>query len=154
MSAKKIFKYAAMFFTGGVGYIIIEILWRGNSRWSMGAAGGFCFCALYRLSGVMKGIKIFFRCVAGSGIITFTELCFGIVLNKKLRLKVWDYSANRFNFKGLICPLYSFLWGLLCIPVFACFDAADRAKLRLRRLRSAPLQEPLIPQENKDSSAR
>ena len=33
------------------------------------------------------------------------------------RLGVWDYSRRKGNLLGQICPLYSALWFLLCIPV-------------------------------------
>ena len=32
-------------------------------------------------------------------------------------MNVWDYSDRKFNLMGQICPLYSALWFLLCIPV-------------------------------------
>ena len=33
-------------------------------------------------------------------------------------LKVWDYSGRFGNLLGQVCPLYTGLWFLLCIPVY------------------------------------
>ena len=49
-----------------------------------------------------------------------------MLVNRRLKLGVWDYSNRRFNIKGQICPLYSALWALLCLPVSALSDAIAR----------------------------
>lgn len=79
-------------------------------------AGGSCFLSLYKLFEKLPNLPMFANCILGSAVITFIEFISGFFLNIKLKLKVWDYSNNLFNFKGQICLLYSVLWGLLCIP--------------------------------------
>ena len=56
--------------------------------------------------------------------ITGIELVFGLVFNRVLQLGVWDYSAQWGNVLGQICPLFTFLWFLLCIPVFGMLSLA------------------------------
>lgn len=106
-----------LFLVGGIGYGLIEMLWRGKTHWSMLLTGGLCFIALFRLFEKAEDFSLKFRCIAGGAVITGFEFVSGCVFNRLLKLKVWDYSKNRLNFKGQICALYSFLWTLLCIPV-------------------------------------
>lgn len=30
-----------------------------------------------------------------------------------MHVKLWDYTGNKFNYKGIICPLYSLIWAAL-----------------------------------------
>lgn len=108
-----------LFFIGGTGYGLIEILWRGKTHWSMVLTGGACFIALYKLFEKTSKFPMRIKCVTGGAVITGFELVSGCIFNKLLKLNVWDYSKNFMNFKGQICPLYSFLWTMLCIPVSA-----------------------------------
>ena len=42
-----------------------------------------------------------------------------------LHLAVWDYSALWGNVAGLVCPLYSFYWFLLCFWVLLVLRGAE-----------------------------
>lgn len=44
---------------------------------------------------------------------TIVELIAGIIMKKVFNMKLWDYSKEWLNYKGLICPKYSFFWMLL-----------------------------------------
>ncbi len=123
-------KNSALFVFGGAFYCIVEILWRGRTHWSMLLTGGVCFLTLFKLFGRIKDFALAKKCVIGSAVITAYELLSGIVLNKMLKLKVWDYSDRPLNFKGQICPLYSFLWGLMCIPVNAVCKRINKVNQR------------------------
>lgn len=106
-----------LFVFGGVGYGLLEILWRGKTHWSMLLTGGLCFLALFRLFERAEGFSLKVKCVVGGAVITSFEFVSGCLFNRLLRLNVWDYSRNHFNIKGQICALYSFLWTMLCVPV-------------------------------------
>ena len=47
-------------------------------------------------------------------VMTIIELITGYIFILKLNMRLWDYSDNRFNFRGIICPLYTFFWGIIC----------------------------------------
>jgi len=51
---------------------------------------------------------------------TLIELIAGLIFIKGLNLKLWDYSNRWGNFKGIICPLFSFLW-LVVGVIYAFF---------------------------------
>ena len=44
---------------------------------------------------------------------TAIEYIAGIIFIKHMKIKLWDYSNEKFNLQGIICPLYSFFWALL-----------------------------------------
>jgi uncharacterized membrane protein len=52
------------------------------------------------------------RCLVGCGIITSPEFIVGCIVNRGLHMNVWDYSAQKFNLLGQICPLFSIICNL------------------------------------------
>lgn len=127
---KKIKGNCILFAIGGAGYALLEILWRRRTHWSMALTGGACFVSLFRFYDRHKKMKMPARCVCGSAIITTLEFLCGCIVNLKYKLNVWDYSKCRYNIKGQICPFYSMLWALLCIPVSAlCKKISSNRKL-------------------------
>ena len=57
------------------------------------------------------------KCAIGALVITVIEFISGCIVNLWLRMDVWDYSSIPGNVLGQICLLYSFLWGMLSIPI-------------------------------------
>jgi uncharacterized membrane protein len=113
---KKIMEYPAVFFTGGLGYGLLELIYRGHTHWTMPAAGGVCLLLIYLVSNNMKAKK-WQKWVMGAFIISTVEFVTGGIVNILLGWKVWSYSHHRFNLMGQICPLFTLQWFLLCIPV-------------------------------------
>ncbi len=106
-----------VFSIGSFGYGLLEILWRGRTHWSMLLTGGMCLCSLYRTNKKMIKQHWLKKSFLFGWIITGWELLAGCIFNKLLKLKVWDYSNRRGNLWGQICPLYSFLWCCLSLPL-------------------------------------
>ena len=117
-------KYFVLFIIGGTLYSLIEIMWRQYSYFSMFILGGLCFITI----GIVKECflksidSLLIQQVIATLIITLLELLFGLILNIKLGLEVWDYSNIKFNFKGQICFLYSGLWFFLSLPTIIFYD--------------------------------
>lgn len=44
-------------------------------------------------------------------LMTFLEYITGLFFTKKMNVKLWDYSDRFGNIQGIICPLFTFLWG-------------------------------------------
>ncbi len=107
-----------VFLAGGAIYGILEMLWRGYTHWSMVLAGGVAFLLLHTLNGRMRSRGLIVRCLIGAAIITSVELVAGLIFNVWLGMDVWDYSAMRWNLLGQICPMFTVIWFLLCIPAF------------------------------------
>lgn len=47
------------------------------------------------------------------------EFIAGLIFIKGLKIKLWDYSNQKFNIMGIICPLFSFFWLVIaCVYYF------------------------------------
>ena len=112
---------AEMAVIGGVGYNVIELLWRGRTHWSMFLVGGACFHLIGQVGQRVRAPLAIKSALCALGV-TLVELLSGCVLNLWLKLGVWDYSGNKWNVKGQVCLLYSVLWLLLsaaAMPLYA-----------------------------------
>ena len=107
-----------LFLIGGSVYTLLEVLWKGQSHWTMFLLGGICFVIM----GLLNEYKIPWhwcllrQAVVSACIITVCEFFTGCVVNLWLGWNVWDYSVLRFHFMGQICLVYSAIWFFLCIP--------------------------------------
>ena len=123
---KKGKRYIIFFIIGGVGYALIELLWRGRTHWSMMLAGGICFVLFALITRWMKGLPLLAKAVTAATAVTLVELVFGIIFNIVLGLGVWDYSNVPFNFLGQICLLFSVLWGFLALIFLPIAEMIDK----------------------------
>lgn len=117
----------SLFCIGALGYGAIEYLYRGHTHWTMLLAGGLCLIGLYSLNLHFAGLPLVLRCVLGAGLITGIELLFGLFFNRGLHMAIWDYSDHWGNFAGQICPFYSFVWFLLCVPILKCLSLSQQS---------------------------
>lgn len=118
-----------LFPIGAFGYGLIEILWRGYTHPSMLTLGGICFVLFSKIGEKWQNASLVFKAFLGGALVTFLELIFGFVFNIFLKKEVWDYSRMPFNFKGQICLLYSFFWGILSL-VFIPFATVLKDRLQ------------------------
>lgn len=81
-------------------------------------------CPIYGFGVLM--VVIFFRPLSdtffplfiSTGLLCTTfELLVGLGMEKLFGARWWDYSHEKFNYKGYICPKISILWGLGCVVV-------------------------------------
>lgn len=105
-----------LFTIGGLAYIFIELLWRRRTHPSMFVVGGICFRLMGEVHTRWRRKPLLWRCVLCAVGVTAVELVSGCILNRWLKLNVWDYTKRRFNVLGQVCLIYSFLWMLLSIP--------------------------------------
>ncbi len=115
---KKYLTPMMMFLTGGSLYVLLEILWRHHSHWSMFLAGGGCFTLIdWTNKKLKKETPLWVRCSIGAAIITGIEFVSGCFVNLWAHWNVWDYSRFRVHFLGQICLIYTVLWFFLTAPV-------------------------------------
>lgn len=115
-------RFVVLFIAGGTTYVALELLYRKKSHISMFVDGGICLYLIDLLCNRIKRVKkigVFVRGLLGGTVITGIEFLTGLVVNKKLKLKVWDYSRLPLNVKGQICVGYGALWAALSLPVMA-----------------------------------
>lgn len=109
-------EYFTVFGFGAVIYSLVEVVTRGYTHWTMTITGGVAFLLIYLINVNMKTNSLILRCLVGCLVITAIEFSVGMLVNRGLHWNVWDYSDEKFNLFGQICPLFSFLWFLICIP--------------------------------------
>lgn len=110
----KALKQTILFGMGGLLYVLIEMLWRGYSHWTMFLVGGLCFALIGLINEVIPWEMPFvWQMMIGAVIITAVEFVSGCIINLWLGWNVWDYSELPFNALGQICLPFTFLWFLI-----------------------------------------
>ena len=115
------------FLFGGTLYCLLEILWRGYSHISMFFLGGGCFWLIAKIGRLKR--PFYQKTLLAAGMVTAAEFVSGLLLNRWLRLDVWDYSNQPFNLLGQICPLFIMLWIPLCAAGILLNALIDRQVL-------------------------
>ncbi len=108
---------------GGVGYGLLELLWRGYTHPSMVLTGGICFMGILFLNRKLLKLPLLLRGAVCALLVTAVEFVVGLVVNRILHLNVWDYSWARYHVMGQICTEYSFFWFLLCTALSFAFSS-------------------------------
>lgn len=119
-------KHTIFFVIGGVGYGLIEILYRGHTHWSMLIAGGLCFVSFSVIAKLFKKKPLIFKAFLCSVSVTIVELVFGLIFNMILKMNVWDYSNMPLNLYGQICPLFTIIWGILGLIFIPLADKLNK----------------------------
>lgn len=123
------FKNLIIFSLGGIFYLMIEMLWRGYSHWSMFVLGGACFLIIGLINERARGKMILpLQMLIGSAAITILEFAVGYVVNIKLGLDVWSYYDMPYNIMGQVCLPYMILWFFLSL---GCIFVDDELRCRL-----------------------
>ena len=125
---KLIGKYLFLFFLGAVIYMLMELIWRQTTHWTMGILGGICFIELGLINEIIPwDMQLSVQALIGTTLITVNEFISGLIINIWLGWNVWDYSRMPYNFMGQICPQFTCYWFLLCIPAyFLCREIRSR----------------------------
>ena len=122
-----------IFIVGAAGYAGVEYLYRGYTHWTMVLTGGACLLAFYCYTKETKDTPLLVQAAAGACIVTVFEFCVGVVVNLWYGWHVWDYSREPGNLLGQICPLFSFIWFLLCLIILMLFSALDSWYNKMRK---------------------
>ena len=80
---------------------------------------GFSLCVVYLLAHIDVSFihevylrkTVLFLLMALS--VTLIEYFAGLIFIKGMHVKLWDYSDEKFNIQGIICPKFTFFWYLL-----------------------------------------
>ncbi len=120
---KQILKNMILCCIGGALYIVIELLWRRYSHWTMFILGGICFFYIGLINEEFTwDMPLVKQMFIGAIVITMWEFLFGIIVNGVYNLNVWDYSNMPFNILGQICLPYCILWFFISLPAIVLDD--------------------------------
>lgn len=108
-------RYAFIYIFGGIGYGLLEILFRGYTHWTMCIAGGLCFLLIYLIA-VKSKESLWKKWIMSGAVITTVEFVTGSIVNIILDWNVWSYTHQTLNLMGQICILFSAIWVVLSIP--------------------------------------
>lgn len=123
--SKRVYQAVLLGCLGGGVYMLVELLWRGHTHWTMGVLGGLCFVVIGLLNERLPWeMPLALQAVVGAGMVTLAELVAGVIINLWLGLGIWDYSGLPFNLWGQICLPYSLLWVPLAMGAVVLDDWA------------------------------
>ena len=125
-----LFEYLFLFCLCASAGWCLEVVYRGIRHRKVVNPGFLTGCSLpiYGIGGVilyfLSGLKLralpneFLRVTVilllAVLIMTLIELIGGLIAVKFFRVRLWDYSEEWMNFKGVICPKFSLFWGIIC----------------------------------------
>ena len=109
-------KYFILGIIGGAVYVLLEMLWRGYSHWTMFLLGAVCFILIGIVNEVFEwDTPLLLQMLFGCAIITALEFITGCIVNLWLGWDVWDYSQYKFNVLGQISLRSSVGWYFLSL---------------------------------------
>lgn len=91
---------------------------------------GFSLCILYLLARLEPHLNAYNNIILQKALlfmlmasfITLVEYVAGIIFIKGMKIKLWDYSNEWGNYKGIICPKYSMFWFILSAIYYFLID--------------------------------
>lgn len=113
---KGLVKSLALITVGGLLYILIELLYRQYTHWTMFLVGGIAFFLIGIINELFSwGLSIWKQAIIGAILVTIVEFISGVFINIVFDLGVWDYSNLPFNILGQVCLLFTIFWFFLSI---------------------------------------
>lgn len=120
---KNIIKYIILGVVGGVIYIIIELLYRGYSHWTMFVVSSIAFILIGTINEIIPWeVKLWKQMLLGSIIVTIVEFFTGCIVNLWLKWNVWDYSNLPFNILGQVCLPFCIAWFFISLLAIVIDD--------------------------------
>lgn len=95
------------------------------------------FCPIYGIGICMSALLLSeinsFALLAILSMATATavELAVGLLCDKLLGVRLWDYTSEKGNILGYVCPRFSFIWGIICASVIKLLPLVDGVIRRL-----------------------
>lgn len=102
-----------LFVIGGLIYILIELVARGHTHWTMFIVGGVAFFLVGCINEKERKMPLVKQMLIGSIVITVLEFLCGCIVNIWLGWNIWDYNNMPLNLLGQICLPFTVLWFFL-----------------------------------------
>lgn len=105
---------------------IIEVIFRSIAAWKPINPGflkgpylpiyGFSFLFIYLLS--LANFNSFFKMIIVMLVPTILELISGSIFIRKYKIPLWNYSNEKWNYKGIISFKFSLCWAFLAVITY------------------------------------
>lgn len=113
---KRVSEYLVLWTLGGTIYYTFEMAFRGFSHWSMFLLGGVCLVFFAQQGLWVKWQDpLWLQVLRCTLFVTAGEFITGIIVNKWMGWKVWDYSDQPLQLLGQICIPFAILFSGLCV---------------------------------------
>jgi len=123
INIKNIIKYIILGGIGGFTYVIIELLYRGQSHWTMFIVSAIAFIFIGLINEFISwNMELWKQMLIGSGIVTALKFISGYILNIKLGWHIWDYSNVPFNIMGQVCLPFTIAWFFISLIAIVADD--------------------------------
>lgn len=125
-----LFEYLFLYCICATAGWLIEVVYRGFRHHKVVNPGFLTGCCLplygvggsvlYFLSGLKlrflpnEAVRVAVILLLAMAFMTLIELVGGWIAVRCFNVRLWDYSGEWMNYKGLICPKFSVFWGLIC----------------------------------------
>lgn len=126
---KYVIAYSLIFVLGGTLGYFLELVFRRivHKKWvNPGFLTGPCLplygvgvLSLYLICSLDYGFiessvwRAVFVIISITCAMTLLEYITGLIFIKGMNVKLWDYSDRKFNIQGIICPTFTFFWGII-----------------------------------------
>ena len=131
------FELAFLFMVGSVGGWVIELFFRRFFSMKKWINPGFLngpYLPMYGAGTLLLYAACFIPLPRAALVLllfvalTLLEYITGLIFIKGMKIKLWDYSRQWGNVQGIVCPLFSLLWGLIAAGfVYLLFEPLHTA---------------------------
>lgn len=115
---KEIYKLSFITVSMGLIYMLIEILYKGNTYWEMAIIGGIAGMLVGLINKILSWkTPLWIQGTIGMFIATICEFIGGLIFNNDY--SKWDYRLLPFNIDGQICLYFMIAWfGVSILGIF------------------------------------
>ena len=96
---------------------------RGLARGPFCPIYGIGICLSYLLLGSLESFIL--TALLSMAVATIVEFSVGFLVDRALGRRLWDYTSEKGNILGYVCPRFSVLWGVICAAVIKSIPLLD-----------------------------
>ncbi len=96
---------------------------RGIAKGPICPIYGIGICLSYLLLGSLESFIL--TALLSMAVATIVEFSVGFLVDRALGRRLWDYTSERGNILGYVCPRFSILWGIICAAIIRIIPMLD-----------------------------
>ncbi len=104
----------------------LELLYHERVIFAASIIMGIYFGVIHRINRALTDEPIYTKALISTFAITAVELGFGVITNRVMHLRLWDFSDSLFHVLGQICMRECFIRFMIALPVIYLSKFADR----------------------------